>query len=796
MLTPYSQYTLSMPKVMRIILAVLLLAIPLAWLGLRALPEESPPPGPALAPSRSVSVPNSSSATPGSRASEVKEEVPKDGAEKEELRDEHELEGPGPCIELVVTVQGAPVGNAKVAALRREEDDNLIELTALPVGPEGRRKAWCQPGTYLLVASAPGFAPKNLQLTVGAGSTPVARFELDTGHTLIGRVLDKDSDQPIAAARLSLSFANGDFGLIVPEHSVTSDAKGLFRVDALAAGTYQLDAEAPGHTGMTTDVAVPRSESLSIELDGTSRLEGQVVTGAGAPVPGAEVWVLSDTGDLIGDAPERTDVQGRFSVEVEEGTYQLGASAGSEFGLHEGKVTVARGGLVDGLVIRLRPSGSLVGKVFVKSSHEPVENARLFLEHTGSSWSYSALSDASGGFRVDRLIPGTYTLTIFQSGFQMAQREGVPIQVGQETSVELALVRLASVQGLVTDAQGRPADDAFVIAEPAVSRRGVRDYQVFTDVTGHYEFEDLPSGSYRLEARVSSEGQPVVRELTLQEGEEAQADFVLPYVLGQVEGSVKRASGGLPIHPVEVEAAFGDSGTVTTEVDDTGHFTVRLLPGSYTLKAMYSDTEEAGPAVPVTVEADKVSRVSLTVPDALTETSGVVLNARGEPVAGASVNLEDGDDLFVSAITDARGRFSLRTPLKSAGRSVFIHADNEPEEGEAQNVRLGSQNVVVRLRKPGALRGRISAVRGPPVQGFDVEVARRKDGIIPSVQLDSRPFTGDSFEMVDLPTGTLDLRVQTPDGRIGTATVRVTPGQTAGVEISVDELGSGVPKAP
>src|SRR5687767_3969623 len=99
---------------MRVILAVLLLAIPVAWLGLRAPSEGPSSPGKAQASSRS----GPSSVTPGPRATEAEEETPEDeewafeeGAEEEEFLDENELKGPGPCIELVVTAQGVPVGN-------------------------------------------------------------------------------------------------------------------------------------------------------------------------------------------------------------------------------------------------------------------------------------------------------------------------------------------------------------------------------------------------------------------------------------------------------------------------------------------------------------------------------------------------------------------------------------------------------------------------------------------------------------------------------------------------------------
>jgi hypothetical protein len=57
-------------------------------------------------------------------------------------------------------------------------------------------------------------------------------------------------------------------------------------------------------------------------------------------------------------------------------------------------------------------------------------------------------------------------------------------------------------------------------------------------------------------------------------------------------------------------------------------------------------------------------------------------------------------------------------------------------------------------------------------------------------RMEARPFTGDTFEIMDLPVGTLELRAITSDGRSGKTTVRIAPGQTSNVEIAVGVLGT------
>ncbi|KFE63922.1 carboxypeptidase-like regulatory domain-containing protein [Hyalangium minutum] len=780
-----------MPKTLRLILAVLLLALPALWWGLRTPPEAPAAPGPAQAAARPGSSPASRSPHT-SGTSEAKEpeddDLPSEDIDAELL--EEELAGPGPCIELEVTALGAPVPNAKVGAVRLESEDLAYDLTPLPVGPEGRRQAWCKPGEYSLAALAPGFAVSRVKLTVKeGGAKPIARFELTSGHTLTGRVLDKDSEQPLAGAQLSLQLIGDDFSGIVPDVSVTSDARGLFRVDTLVAGTYLIEAKAPGHTETSLEVEVPGRQSVSIELEGTAQLEGQVVDGTGAPVPGAQVWATT-SGRYSEGLAEPADAQGRFSLEVSEGTYLLAASATGLSGFHEGKVTVARGGLVDGLVIRLRLTGTLSGRAFVKSTQEPIQGAFLSLRHGESGWTHSVQLHQNGTFRAERLPPGLYFVSLSKEGFSDTRREDVRIESGQETPLELSLIREARLEGTVTDALGRPAEDASVLVVLEAGPEGRRRVHNGTpDESGHYQISGLSPGHYSVEAKIAWTGQPVTRELTLQEGETARADFVLLESLGIVEGTVRRASGGHPAYPVSIGAVSSEISDQTAEVDEQGHFTLKLQPGDYTFRASYTDAEDEGPERSVRVEAGKVARVSLTVPDMVAETSGIVLNARGEPVPEAEVGLDDGAELTSYTDTNGQGQFTLTTSLSSLGKRVSVSAERGAEQGSLKNVRVGSRNVVVRLEKAAALRGRIVTVRGAPVQGFELHVFQLKEDTSTD-RLGDRPFVGDTFEWVDLPPGTLELQARTTDGRTGKVKVQLAAGQTSTAEVPVGILAS------
>ncbi|WP_224372804.1 carboxypeptidase-like regulatory domain-containing protein [Hyalangium versicolor] len=798
-----------MPRPLRFILIALILAIPVvAWWALRTTSGQAPATGAASTPA--------ASGTSAARAPSTSKAKPQGDSEKP--RDSKRQESAtGPCIALEVTAQGVPVPSARVDAALIEEADTGDENEAPDdeeeepegpeedfnpgdysrvVGPDGRGLGFCVPGKYLLAAHAPGFAPSVLQIVEPiSGSPPVARFQLQPGNAVSGHVVDRDSQQPIAGARLTFSpaddFAVDNAYLVLEDLSFTTDARGAFHAADLAAATYRVSVEAAGHSPTEVEVRAPRPEHLSIELEGASRLEGQVIDNTGAPVPGAELWV-TPRGIIGEDKTPKTDAQGRFSLEVEPGIHSLLAHSNGLAGRLEREVTAVRGGLVDGLVIRMGPAGSILLRVFAKSSRKPIEGTRVAVIHHESREQRSYTTDASGSLLILNVLPGEYSFSLRDfRGRQHISPEQTVVQPGQQLSVEIAAVSLAALEGHVTDSLGRPAEDA-VISVQSLDQPMDEPHRPWAgaDELGEYHLTGLAPGRYRVEAKSTPDTTPVVRELTLKEAETVRADFSLPEALGVVQGIVQTTDGS-PLHDtttVTASATEGPQQRLAYVDEDTGQFTLRLMPGTYSLKADYSAAMDSGPEQGVTVEAGKVVQVSLTAPNSVTETQGVVLNSRGEPVPGAIVELS-GELVFSSTQADSQGRFTFRTAASTEESAGALQAIGQGEKGEARGVRLGSKHVVVQLLKAAALRGRVVAARGPPVQGFDISVIERKSDEGLEVVGETSPFHDDTFELVDLPPGTLDLLVTTPDGRSGRATVHLASGQTANLEIPVGTLG-------
>jgi protocatechuate 3,4-dioxygenase beta subunit len=719
--------------------------------------------------------------------------------EDEELAEEEEappeeptVDGPGPCIQLEVTARGAPAAGASIFVMRQEigDEDTFIQEHETVLGATGRARSWCNTGRYEFTLVASGFAPAFQVVETRAGEPEkLIRVALDPGHTLRGRLLDAQTQQPVAGATVELSYeGHFDFDHWEPESAI-SDAQGYFQVSHLVAGKYDVSVDAPDHVDQGEEVELPRAEPLIIRLDGLARLEGQVVDGAtGAPVADARVWLEGPTYEKE-ENEGRTDAHGRFSIAVEEGFYGLSAQVAGKAGTHDGKVRVRRSQRVEGIVIRLVAASRLSGLVFAAASHEPLPKASVMIKSEESLWVETVETEADGSFLFEDLPPGVYLVRAAAPGYAPCEHGGIRLEPGQEQALECALGRFSSLEGRITDALGRPVSDAVVKARGQGAIQGRQSINL-SEEDGHYRVTRLSAGDYQIEVTHPQGSKPVIQDLTIGEGQSAHADFAFSEATGEVEGIVRRSSGGVPRYAVEIRSLLGNTEQSSDEAEEDGRFSFPLMPGSYRLVAAYANSDIEGPEQQVTVEAGKTSHVELAVPDAVTETSGFVLDSKGAPAAGAMVSFSN-DELSLSEEADEQGRFLFKSSAGSKDTPVTISAQTDKEKGATQQVRTGSRNVMVRLQRLATVRGSLLVREGPPIERFELEVNwkdRADEDYLTG-------FEGDTFELDDLQAGLIELRVELDDERGGSVVVRAEPGSTHEVVIPIAKIGPRPPDA-
>jgi hypothetical protein len=131
--------------------------------------------------------------------------------------------------------------------------------------------------------------------------------------------------------------------------------------------------------------------------------------------------------------------------------------------------------------------------------------------------------------------------------------------------------------------------------------------------------------------------------------------------------------------------------------------------------------------------------------------------------------------------TDEEGRFTFELSDELSQGELTVRATKGGRAGEASVGSAGS-DVVVRLGPAATLHGRVLFPAPGPTGSFTVTTSG--DGPFPGFGTDLR-FVGDTFDLVDLPPGALEVEVQTDDGRTGTGSVTLTPGEAGQIEIAL-----------
>ncbi|MFV1958743.1 MAG: carboxypeptidase regulatory-like domain-containing protein, partial [Planctomycetota bacterium] len=416
-----------------------------------------------------------------------------------------------------------------------------------------------------------------------------------------------------------------------------------------------------------------------------------VKTSEGTPLAGASVLAWNADARWAREA----DDEGRAVFEgLAPGTYGVFASAsGRVAAAGVGEVGAGGGGLVE---VALKPGVPFAGRV-IDGDGKPVSGAYVevvaggFFEGYGETFAEPDVyartwTDEHGLFRVGGLPPDRVaTVTVSSEGFE---RGTATVRARGESvrprSLEIRLVRGGRVTGVVRDPDGRSVDGAVVYLVPE-DDEGLREnprlrvissdgttraaWIVRADEEGRYEIEGLPLGGAYV---VAAEAKPWARSAWSEplrptaEAGEGRADVVLReparlrvhllvpegHVLGKK--SVRLDRGGVrPLLGVEPH-------------DETGGLGVfrRLTPGTVPLVV------EAGGFLPVRrdVEVAEGAIVDVDVRlDPGSSITGVLLDERGRPVAGMTIEAERKEDdetgwhalTAASDTTDEEGRFTL-----------------------------------------------------------------------------------------------------------------------------------------
>ncbi|MFX4292379.1 MSCRAMM family protein [Streptomyces bohaiensis] len=253
-------------------------------------------------------------------------------------------------------------------------------------------------------------------------------------------------------------------------------------------------------------------------------LLGSVRTPGGAAVPHAVLTLVDAAGRQCGRADSGDD--GRFSLTGPgPGGYMLIAAA---TGLQPRAVGLTLADRTPELDLLLGGPGRLAGRVRTPDG-EPVADAVVTLTDARGDVVATTRSAPDGGYRLDGLVTGDYTLAAGAPG----RRPGAaPVTVagGEQADHDIELTGGAVLRGAVSNDAGRPVPDARVTLTDSL---GDVAATTVTGSDGCFVFADLAPGEYTV---VAAGYPPAATGLRLAGGEQGERDLRLSHEPGAGAG--------------------------------------------------------------------------------------------------------------------------------------------------------------------------------------------------------------------------------------------------------------------
>lgn len=416
------------------------------------------------------------------------------------------------------------------------------------------------PGVKRVVVDKSGYASDGrLGVDVRIGSAPTLDFQLDSGLSLEGVVVEAKSGLPVPGAQIIArpqpgiapggiayepivpSANSGHDGIRTSELVRASGAKadalaqekffltaiaatdeqGNFRLDGLLATPYLVQVRAPGFL-QTSHVALDAGTAgHRLAIARTARLSGVVLDDeTGRPV--TQFALAASQNDSLGWIGPLTrqrfqDAEGRFTyVDAPPGRHWLVAEAAGYAGgrsVEPVQVTVDQD--LSGLVVRMQRGALLKGRV-LGGQGTPLAGARVevvisvggglpdnpltrgVMDRLRPSVGKEAVTDAAGEFRIENLAQGSYRVRARHPEHSDGSSEEFSCDGRRElTAPELRLAIAGRVRGVVRKSDGTP-DSAATVMLQAKSGGTPRGQSCSTDAQGRYEISGLKPGTYQL----------------------------------------------------------------------------------------------------------------------------------------------------------------------------------------------------------------------------------------------------------------------------------------------------------
>ena len=581
-----------------------------------------------------------------------------------------------------------------------------------------------------------------------------------------------------------------------------SRADGEFSLWVLPGAT-QVWASSEGYA-QSVDEGVAPGHRFEVFLTPEAVLVGTALRADdGTPVAGAEVTVsrgdASTMSMSFGTGSTITDEHGKFRVEgLAAGAYKAWAGTDELTGAAAEQVVLGVGETATPIVISMHAAFVVDAEIVAAGGPGCVDGSVMLEDRVRERTAFGEV-EADGRVRVERVLPGEYSVQLRCEGYVTAEQyPQVRVVDASVKGLRWEISRGRVIRGVVVDTRGKVAGGVGVDARmegEAARRTGGRGS---TDAAGRFEVSGLLPGTYRLTPRAREfAGGALAEGTSVQVPEDRDVEDVRLELAatGELRGTV-RDEQGKPLTRVRVRLAAGGV-TLDASAGDDGSFVFPAVAGgSYVLTASRGTAELRAPGR----EEDEGSGQAVEVREGATTTVQLVFAASFGTIRGV-VRDEDGGalaDAFVTArreseragaaagaamrerwvntvdrphLSDGDGQFTIEGLLP--GRYTLLAQRRGGGEGTLEHVAIGD-SVVLTIAAVGRISGRVVLRGGGAPEEFKVRLREPTTGFFRG---DDCFRTDGAWGFAELPAGNYELEVSGAEGT-QKMTVALAAGET------------------
>ncbi|MBI5017197.1 MAG: carboxypeptidase regulatory-like domain-containing protein [Deltaproteobacteria bacterium] len=515
-------------------------------------------------------------------------------------------------LDLVLTpaTTGAVVGVVTADA----DSTELAGILVCADGPEGRCSQTASDGSYSLSDLLPG----SYRITALGDATHAGEYWEDTTAYCGATLLTVSAGQVVRGIDFGLAGAGSISGTVVAADTglplaniwvctsgcqsfyacAMSDASGSYRLIALPAGTYQVDAR-PGSDYVLASLsqilvaAGADTDGVNFRLALSGSISGTIVSdGTGAALGGIDVCAEGPRNVCSTTAADGTFVLDALAA----GPYRVHALGSAEFASEywDDKpyadvatlVNVAAAAAVGGIDFRLTAAGSISGTVLDDSTGLPIAGVWVCTSGVDSYYQCS-LTDVLGQYLLTSLPAGTYQVDARpDNGYVGASLKPILAVAGTVTAdVNFRLVPGGAISGtVVADGSGASLGGMQVCALSSQGKCATVQpdgtYAILGLVAGDFRVFAVGGASHVGEFWDNTRSYEAASVLTVAAGQTMTGiDFSLA-LAGSITGTVVAADTGAPLAGAQVHVEDGVTWSAVL-TDASGAYTVSgLSPGS------------------------------------------------------------------------------------------------------------------------------------------------------------------------------------------------------------------------